>query len=71
MNSKLDDMYLTRLIDDLQTEHTNLFNSLKSNSNNEKERNKLKEKQIEKRCRLLSDLMTKALSLKTILSQVK
>jgi hypothetical protein len=68
--NRIDELYLQRLIDDLQTDHTNLFNSLKQNAS-EKERNKLADKKVDKHTKLLSDLMTKALALKTLLATVK
>lgn len=68
--NRIDELYLQRLIDDLQTDHTNLFNSLKQNAS-EKERNKLADRKVDKHTKLLSDLMTKALALKTLLATVK
>ena len=63
-------MYLQRIIDDLQSDHTNLFNSLKNNAT-EKERQKLADRKVEKHTKLVSDLMSKAMTLKTLLSTIK
>lgn len=68
--NRIDEIYLQRLIDDLQTDHNNLFNSLKNNST-EKERNKLADKKVDKHTKLLGELMTKALTLKTLLATTK
>ena len=71
MNSnRIDEMYLQRIIDDLQSDHTNLFNSLKNNAT-EKERQKLADRKVEKHTKLVSDLMSKAMTLKTLLSTIK
>lgn len=68
--NRVDELYLQRLIDDLQTDHNNLFNSLKNNST-EKERQKLNDRKVEKHTKLVADLMSKAMSLKTLLSTIK
>ena len=68
--NRVDELYLQRIIDDLQTDYNNLFNSLKNN-NTEKERMKLTDKKVDKHTKLLADLMTKSLALKTLLSTIK
>ena len=67
--NRVDELYLQRLIDDLQSDYTNLFNSLKGNIT-EKERAKLADKKVDKHTKLLADLMTKSLALKTLLSTI-
>lgn len=68
--NRVDELYLQRLIDDLQADHNNLFNSLKNNAT-EKERQKLADKKVDKHTKLLGELMNKALTLKTLLSTIK
>lgn len=68
--NRVDELYLQRLIDDLQADHNNLFNSLKNNAT-EKERLKLADKKVDKHTKLLGELMNKALTLKTLLSTIK
>jgi len=68
--SRVDENYLQRLIDDLQQDYNNLFNSLK-NPSNEKEKIKLKSKKIDKQTKILSNLMNNALQLKQLLEEVK
>lgn len=68
--NRVDEIYLQRLIDDLQQDHNNLFNTLK-NTHTEKERQKLDDKKVDKHTKLLSDLMSKALTLKTLLNSIK
>jgi hypothetical protein len=68
--NRVDTMHLQRLIDELQTEHNNLFNSLK-NTTLEKDREKMKAKKIDKQTRLIANLMTNALQLKQLLEDVK
>ena len=68
--NRVDELYLQRLIDDLQADHNNLFNSLKNNAT-EKERLKLADKNVDKHTKLLGELMNKALTLKTLLSTIK
>jgi len=68
--NRVDELYLQRLIDDLQSDYTNLFNSLKNNTT-EKEREKLIDKKVDKHTKLLADLMNKALALKTLLSTIR
>ena len=68
--NRVDEIYLQRVIDDLQSYYTNLFNSLKNNAT-EKERAKLADKKVDKHTKLLADLMTKSLALKTLLSTIK
>lgn len=68
--NRIDEIYLQRLIDDLQQDHNNLFNSLK-NTSTEKDREKLVNKKVEKHTKLLSEIMNKALTLKTLLNNVK
>jgi len=70
MNTRVDEIYLQRLLDDLQTDHTTLFNSLKTNLT-AKEKTNLVEKKVEKHTKLLSDLMNKILNLKHLLEQIK
>ena len=69
-NNRVDDSYLQRLIDDLQQDHTNLFNSLK-NSIAEKDKLRLKNKKVEKHTQLIAKLMNSALLLKQLLEDVK
>jgi hypothetical protein len=54
--NRVDENYLQRLIDDLQGDHNNLFNSLK-NGTSEKDKAKLKTKKIEKQTQLIAKLM--------------
>jgi hypothetical protein len=68
--NRVDELYLQRVIDDLQSDYNNLFNSLKNNST-EKEREKLADKKVDKHTKLLADLMTKSLALKTLLALIK
>jgi hypothetical protein len=68
--NRVDESYLQRLIDDLQQDHTNLFNSLK-NSVAEKDKLKLKNKKVDKHTQLIAKLMNSALLLKHLLEEVK
>jgi hypothetical protein len=68
--NRVDESYLQRLIDDLQQDHTNLFNSLK-NSVAEKDKLKLKNKKVDKHTQLIAKLMNSALLLKQLLEEVK
>jgi hypothetical protein len=68
--NRIDENYAQRVIDDLQTDYNNLFNSLK-NGNTEKEKEKLKLKKVDKHTRLLANLMNNALQLKQLLEEVK
>jgi DNA-directed RNA polymerase beta subunit len=68
--NRVDESYLQRLIDDLQQDHTNLFNSLK-NSVAEKDKDKLKNKKVDKHTQLIAKLMNSALLLKHLLEEVK
>jgi hypothetical protein len=68
--NRVDENYLQRLIDDLQGDHNNLFNSLK-NGTSEKDKAKLKTKKIEKQTQLIAKLMNSALLLKQVLEEVK
>lgn len=68
--NRVDENYLQRLIDDLQGDHNNLFNSLK-NGTSEKDKAKLKNKKIEKQTQLIAKLMNSALLLKQVLEEVK
>lgn len=68
--SRVDELYLQKIIDDLQSDYNNLFNSLKNNAT-EKERAKLIDRKVDKHTKLLADLMTKSLALKTLLSTIK
>lgn len=68
--NRIDEQYLDRLINDLQQDHTNLFNSLKMNMT-DKDREKLNNKKVDKHTKLLADLMSKSLTLKTLLASVK
>lgn len=68
--NRVDEAYLQRLIDDLQQDYNNLFNSLK-NGNVEKEKIKLKNKKTDKHTNLISKLMNSALLLKQLLEEVK
>ena len=71
MNSnRVDISYLQRLIDDLQTDHNNNFNSLK-NINLDKDKEKIKLKKLDKQTKLISNLMNSALQLKSLLEDVK
>ncbi len=65
-----DESYLQRLIDDLQQDHNNLFNSLKSGVA-EKDKLKLKNKKVDKHTQLIAKLMNSALLLKQLLEEVK
>ena len=68
--NKVDENYLQRLIDDLQQDHNNLFNSLKSGTT-EKDKTKLKNKKVDKHTTLIAKLMNSALQLKQLLEEVK
>ena len=68
--NRVDESYLQRLIDDSQQDHTNLFNSLK-NSVAEKDKDKLKNKKVDKHTQLIAKLMNSALLLKHLLEEVK
>jgi len=68
--NRVDENYLQRLIDDLQGDHNNLFNSLK-NGTSEKDKAKLKNKKIEKQTQLIAKLMNSALLLKQVLEETK
>ena len=70
MNTRVDENYLQRLLDDLQADHTTLFNSLKTNMT-PKEKTRLVERKTERHAKLLSDLMNKILNLKHLLEQIK
>jgi hypothetical protein len=69
-SNRVDEIYLQRLIDDLQQDHNNLFNSLK-NGITEKEKLKLKNKKVDKHTQLLAKIMNNALQLKQILEEVR
>lgn len=68
--NRVDENYLQKLIDDLQQDHNNLFNSLK-NGTAEKEKLKLKNKKVDKHTQLIAKLMNSALLLKQLLEEVK
>jgi hypothetical protein len=68
--NRVDTIYLQRLIDDLQQDHNNLFNSLK-NTVLDKDKERMKLKKIDKQTKLISNLMTNALQLKQLLEDVK
>jgi len=68
--NRVDESYLQRLIDDLQQDHNNLFNSLKSGTT-EKDKTKLKNKKVDKHTQLIAKLMNSALLLKQLLEEVK
>ncbi len=68
--NRVNESYLQRLIDDLQQDHNNLFNSLK-NGTAEKEKTKLKNKKVDKHTQLIAKLMNSALLLKQLLEEVK
>jgi hypothetical protein len=68
--NRVDENYLQRLIDDLQQDYNQLFNSLK-NCPLEKDKIKLKTKKIDRQTFLISKIMTTALQLKQILEEVK
>ena len=68
--NRVDESYLQRLIDDLQQDHNNLFNALKSGTE-EKEKLKLKSKKVDKHTQLIAKLMTSALQLKQLIEEVK
>lgn len=68
--NRVDESYLQRLIDDLQQDHNNLFNSLKSGVA-EKDKLKLKNKKVDKHTQLIAKLMNSALLLKQLLEEVK
>jgi hypothetical protein len=68
--NRIDENYLQKLIDDLQQDYNNLFNSLK-NGTNEKEKTNLKNKKVDKHTKLLSNIMNSSLQLKQLLEEVK
>lgn len=68
--NRIDESYLQRLIDDLQQDYQNLFNSLK-NGSNDKEKLKLKNKKVDRHTQLIAKLMNSALLLKQLLEEVK
>lgn len=67
---RVDENYLQRLIDDLQQDHNNLFNALKTGIT-EKEKTKLKNKKVDKHTQLIAKLMNSALLLKQLFEEVK
>jgi len=70
MAQRVDENYLQRLIDDLQQDHTMLFNTLKQTSC-DKDRSKIADKKVDKHTKLLSEMMSKSLQLKTLLATIK
>lgn len=68
--NRVTESYLQRLIDDLQQDHNNLFNSLKTGVA-EKDKLKLKNKKVDKHTQLIAKLMNSALLLKQLLEEVK
>lgn len=68
--NRVDETYLQRIIDDLQQDHNNLFNSLK-NGTTEKDKIRIKNKKISKHTQLISRIMTNSLELKQLLEEVK
>jgi len=68
--NRVDENYLQRLIDDLQGDHNNLFNALKTGIS-EKDKVKLKNKKVEKHTQLIAKLMNSALLLKQLLEETK
>jgi len=68
--NRVDESYLQRLIDDLQQDYNILFNSLK-NGIAEKDKEKLKNKKVDKHTQLIAKLMNSALLLKQLLEDVK
>jgi len=68
--TRVDTAYLQRIIDDLQQDHNTLFNSLKGTTL-EKDKEKMKNKKIDKQVKLISNLMTTSLQLKQLLEEVK
>lgn len=70
MSQRVDTNYLQRLIDDLQQDYNQQFNSLK-NISTDKDKEKMKNKKIEKQTTLISKLMVTALQLKQLLEEVK
>jgi len=69
-NNRVDESYLQRIIDDLQQDYNNLFNSLK-NGATEKDKIKLKAKKVDRHTKLLANMMNSALLLKQLLEEVK
>lgn len=69
-NNRVDEAYLQRIIDDLQQDYNNLFNSLK-NGATEKDKIKLKSKKVDRHTKLLANMMNSALLLKQLLEEVK
>lgn len=69
-NNRVDESYLQRIIDDLQQDYNNLFNSLK-NGATEKDKIKLKSKKVDRHTKLLANMMNSALLLKQLLEEVK
>jgi hypothetical protein len=67
---RISETSLTQLINDLQQDHTTLFNQLK-NATNEKERERNKSKKTEAHSKLISKLLETSLKLKNLLNDVK
>jgi CRISPR/Cas system CSM-associated protein Csm5 (group 7 of RAMP superfamily) len=68
--SRIDEQYLTRLIDDLQTAETEVFNKLKQPPTKANEIFKLG-KLLEKQSKLLNSMKHSAVTLKSILPRIK
>ena len=68
--NRVDEAYCQRIIDDLQQDYNNLFNSLK-NGATEKDKIKLKTKKVDRHTKLLASMMNSALLLKQLLEEVK
>jgi hypothetical protein len=63
---RINEAYLERLIDDLQADYNLLFNTIKG-IHTSKEKQFVIDRKTEKHTKLISDLMNKALILKTLL----
>lgn len=66
INERVNEDYLQRLIDDIQFDYNMLLNSVKNMKTN-KEKQIVNDRKSEKHTKMLGDLMTKALALKTLL----
>lgn len=67
---RITESQLSQLINDLQQDHTTLFNLLK-NASNEKERERNKSKKVDAHSKLITKLLETSLKLKNLLNEVK
>ena len=68
-NLRVDEGYLTRLIDDLQQDHNTLFNEMKTSGTAGKEKGY--DLKLDRQTKIISSLMNNAMSLKTLKTTIK